>query len=176
MHGDTRLEHERRWIGDPHALARLELKPFRKLLDDRYLACGRLRLRSMIDTDTGRRVLKLTKKLESDSPRSRPIVTIRLSESEYEALRTLEGFNLRKRRHYFDRGDDTFSVDVFEGDLEGLVTCEIEADSPEALERIASPPEMGVEITEDPFFFGGQLSRVTREELLARLAAVGASG
>jgi hypothetical protein len=87
----TRLEYERRFLVDPKCAWREGLKPYTKLFQDRYLDCGRLRLRRLADSDSDRVVFKLTRKFESDSSFARPVVNICLSLTEYELLATLPG-------------------------------------------------------------------------------------
>jgi CYTH domain-containing protein len=65
----------------------------------------------------------------------------------------------------------TYSVDVFESELRGLVICEAEATSPAAIEDLAFPPWAGPEVTHDPFYTGGQLARLSAAQLMARLRA-----
>jgi CYTH domain-containing protein len=81
----------------------------------------------MVDSDTGRCVRKLTKKFESDSPYYRTLNRVLLSESEYRLFDQLDGDRLKKTRHYQHHRGRVFSVDVFEGELTGLVLCETEA-------------------------------------------------
>ena len=169
----TRIEYERRFLVSPRGDWRSALQPYSKILEDKYLRQGRLRLRIQTDTDTGRQLIKLTKKLESESPYFQRIGRILLSPSEHELLAALEGDPLRKTRHYrLDRGR-VFSVDVFEGELDGLILCETEAEGLEELMSIQAPAFAGPEVTEDPFFTGGNLCRMTRAELVRKLATFG---
>jgi CYTH domain-containing protein len=117
-------------------------------------------------------VLKLNKKLESDSSYFRTISRILLSPDEYEALDRLEGDRLRKIRHYHHDRGRVFSVDVLEGELQGLVLCETEAEGLDELMPIEPPAFAKLEVTEDPFFTGGNLCRTTRAELLRKLSAL----
>ena len=59
------------------------------------------------------------------------------------------------------------------GELEGLVLCETAAEGLDELMRIELPAFATREVTEDPFFTGGNLCRTTREDLLRKLAALG---
>ncbi|HWF10471.1 MAG TPA: hypothetical protein VG297_18515 [Bryobacteraceae bacterium] len=61
----SRAEYERRFLVDANAAWREHIKPYSKLLNDRYLECGRLRLLRIEDSDTGRVAVKLTKKYEA---------------------------------------------------------------------------------------------------------------
>lgn len=89
-------------------------------------------------------------------------------------LAVLPGWPLRKRRYTVGHEGRNFSVDVFEGPLAGLVVCEAEDQSPEAIRRRVFPPWASREITADPFFSGANLARLTAGELKARLDAIAA--
>jgi CYTH domain-containing protein len=169
----TRIEYERRFLVSPQSDWRTAVQPYSKIFQDKYLRQGRLRLRIQTDTDTGRRLIKLTKKFESESSYFQRIGRILLSSSEHDLLAALEGDPLRKTRHYYldhhlDRGR-VFSIDVFEGELDGLILCETEADGLEELMSIQAPAFVGPEVTEDLFFTGGNLCRTTRVELGRKL-------
>jgi CYTH domain-containing protein len=161
----ARWEHERRFLVRSEDARSLSERPRWRLIEDRYLSCGRLRVRKLTESDSGAVTLKLTKKYPPASALSQPIVTILLSSSEHEALRALAGADLRKRRFADDVDGRVFGVDVFEGPLAGLVLCSVEADTLEELERVALPSYAGPEVTHDPFFCGGRLCVATAEEL-----------
>ena len=178
----TRLEFERRFLVDRARLDFRDLERYSKLLEDIYFEFGRMRLRRQTDSDTGLVKYKLTKKFDvseeiakvSGAPvRSkeaapghvRRIVSTWLSEREYSALATLGGRALRKRRHYFKPPGLSYGVDVFEGELQGLTLCEFEGETEEEVFAIPAPAFATVEVTNDPFFTGGNLSRVRGAEL-----------
>ena len=166
----TRVEYERRFLVSPRADWRSVVESYSKTFEDKYLHHARLRLRILTDSDTGRRLIKLTKKFESASPYFQTISRILLSPKEYELFDGLEGNRLRKIRHYHHYRGRVFSVDVFEGELDGLILCETEAEGLEEL-MLAEPPEYAkYEVTEDAFFNGGNLSQTTRAELLSKLS------
>lgn len=166
----TRIEYERRFLVSPQGDWRSALQPYSKILEDKYLRHARLRLRIQTDTDTGRRLIKLTKKFEPESPYFQRIGRILLSPGEHELLATLEGDPLRKTRYYDLEHGRVFSVDVFEGELDGLVLCETEAEGLEELMSVQVPAFVEREVTEDPFFTGGNLCRARRSDLLRKLA------
>lgn len=96
----TRVEYERRFLVSSHADWKITVEPYSKTFEDKYLRHTRLRLRTLTDSDTGRRLIKLTKKFESASPYFQTISRILLSPSEYELLDSLEGDRIKKIRHY----------------------------------------------------------------------------
>jgi len=168
----TRVEYERRFLVAPGADWKRFVESYSKTYEDKYLRGTRLRLRVLTDSDTGRRVLKLNKKSESPSPYFRTVSRILLSPDEYEFLDPLDGDRLRKTRYYHNHLGRVFSIDEFEGELEGLVLCETEAESLEDLMSAEPPPFARHEVTEDSFFEGGNLSRTTRAELRRKLTAL----
>ena len=166
----TRVEYERRFFVSPGSNWRSAIESYSKLLEDKYLIDGTLRLRILTDLDTGRRLIKLNKKSESGSPYFRKIGRILLSPGEHALLDSIEGYRLKKTRYYHNYLGSIFSIDVFEGELDGLILCETEAESLEEL-MLASPPDYAKrEVTEDPFFTGGNLCRISRPDLLRKLA------
>src|SRR4051794_4207828 len=167
----TRVEHERRFLVAPRADWRSLVEPYSKTFEDKYLRDTRLRLRILTDSDTGRRLLKLTRKAESASPYFQTISRILLSPSEHALFDSLAGYGLRKVRYYHHDRGRVFSIDVFEGELAGLVLCETEAEGLDELMAIEPPVYTRCEVTEDPFFTGGNLCRMTRADLLRKLAA-----
>lgn len=167
----TRMEYERRFLVAPRSDWRAFVEHYSKTLTDTYLAQTRLRLRIIADSDSDRRAFKLTKKFESDSPYFQTIGSLFLTPAEFEVLSSLKGDRLRKVRYYHRRGDHVFSIDEFQDELADLVVCEVEARDLDELMRIPPPEYADVEVTEDPFFTGGNLCRTSRAELQRKLAA-----
>ena len=155
----ARIEHERKWLVRQGPLGLVNPRPFSRRLRDRYLACGRLRLRAIEESDGKPTRYKLTKKYPAASLDAQPIVSMFLSQAEYAALLTLPGWDLVKTRRYDQVGGWQFSVDLFEGVHAGLVLCEAEADSPEELARIVRPLYAVREVTHESAFTGGALAR-----------------
>ena len=158
------FEHERRFLVDPARCPALpEAGAVR--IEDRYLEAGRLRLRTVTDA-AGGQVFKLCKKYAADDPVSASIVNVYLDAAEHALLARLPGRPLGKRRHRLGG----FAVDVFAGALAGLVLAEI--DRPERGEVLAAamPDWARAEVTGDPAFTGGALSRLDAEGLAALLA------
>jgi CYTH domain-containing protein len=166
----SRVEYERRFLVSPDSAWHAAVEAYSKTFEDNYIRGTRLRLRVLTDSDTGRRVIKLTKKFESPSPYFRTISRILLSDAEYELLNRLAGDRLTKTRYYHTHRGQVFSIDVFNGDLAGLILCEMEAEGLEDLMSIEPPPYATREVTEDAFFDGGNLCRATQDDLLHKLA------
>lgn len=160
------FEHERRFLVlAPPSLAGAPVR----LIEDSYLDCGRLRLRRITHFDGQPTEFKLCKKYGAVDDVSEPIVNIYLTAEEYAALATLPGRGVRKSRHRVAWGGRNFGLDVFAGELFGLVTVEAEAESNAAARAIVFPPWAAREVTDDPFFAGGHLAGLHAEDLAARL-------
>jgi CYTH domain-containing protein len=168
----TRVEYERRFLVSPRADWRRSIESYSKTYEDNYLRDTRLRLRILTDSDTGRRVIKLNKKFESPSPYFRTVSRILLSPSEYELLDALEGDRLKKTRYYHRYLGRVFSVDVFEGELAGLILCETEADGLSDLMSAKPPSYAKPDVTADPFFEGGNLCQTRSEDLIRKLSTI----
>lgn len=164
----ARLENERRFLVlRPPELAGAHVR----LIEDVYLDGGRLRLRRITHFDGHPPEHKLCKKYGSADPASQPITNLYLTGQEHAALASLPGHALAKRRYTVDHGGRALSVDVFEGPLVGLVICEAEAPTAEAVRALQFPPWTAREVTADPFFAGAALARISADELATRLGA-----
>jgi len=168
----TRVEYERRFLVSPRADWKSAVESYSKTFEDKYLRDSRLRLRILTDSDTGRHVIKLNKKHESASPHFRTMSRILLSPREYQLLDGLEGDRMKKTRYYETYRGRVFSIDVFEGELDGLVLCEPEAEGLEDLMSAEPPSYANHEVTDDRFFEGGNLCRATRLDLKRKLSTL----
>lgn len=144
-----------------------------RVIEDVYLAETRMRLRAITHADGQRAEFKLCKKYPSDDMLAGPVVNLYLSAQEHAVLAGLPGGSVRKRRYSMPWAAWTFSIDVFEGPLSGLILSEVEADSVDDVGRIALPDWVSREVTADPFFTGGALSQASADDLRRRLDAPG---
>jgi adenylate cyclase len=79
---------------------------------------------------------------------SREEAEVELEEAQFERLWPLtEGRRLRKRRHAIGHGERTIELDVYEGELEGLLIAEVEFPSEEAASEFEPPGWFGEEVT-----------------------------
>jgi adenylate cyclase len=90
---------------------------------------------------------------------SRDEAEVELDREAFERLWPLtEGRRLHKRRHVIPHGDLKIEVDVYEGDLEGLVVAEIEFDSEEEARGFEPPDWIGEEVTGDERYLNETLA------------------
>jgi CYTH domain-containing protein len=90
---------------------------------------------------------------------SREEAEVELDREAFERLWPLtEGRRLHKRRHVIPHGDLAIEVDVYEGDLEGLLVAEIEFSSEDEARRFDPPDWIGKEVTGDERYLNETLA------------------
>jgi CYTH domain-containing protein len=158
-------EWERRWLlasaptGEVVRVADIE---------DRYLPGPGLRLRRMTSSDGVEH--KLTQKTPGDDGGPGTLTTIYLTADQASSLHVIEGYVLRKRRLSIP----PYGVDVFSGQLEGLLLAEAEVLTSAAdLAAVPDPPGAVAEVTRDLTFTGGRLAVTSAEDLRRALATYG---
>jgi len=167
----VRVERERRFL-------LRELPPDLSLtnehaqITDNYVTGTRLRLRKSRWVATNEWTLKLTQKHAPAPPDfSRTLITsIFLNEYEYEVLSIFEGNELRKNRYPYEHEGRKYSVDVFLGDLRGLILAETDFDDDKEMDDFPTPPFALMDVTRDEMFTGGRLVELTSAEIREALA------
>ena len=123
-------------------------------IDQGYLAIGteeEVRLR--------RKGEKLLLTAKRGSGLTRDEAETQLDREDFEQLWTLtEGKRLHKRRYAIPAGDRTIELDVYAGDLEGLVVAEIEFPSEKAARAFDPPAWLGSEVTGDTAYLNETLA------------------
>ncbi len=123
-------------------------------IEQGYLAIGadgEVRLR--------RKGEKLLLTVKRGSGISRDEAEVELEREAFERLWPLtEGRRLHKRRYVVLLGDLGIEVDVYEGDLEGLVVAEVEFASEEEARRFEPPDWLGEEATGDERYLNETLA------------------
>ena len=165
----ARIEEERRFLlrSLPQDLSDLEPKR----IIDHYWQSTRLRLRR-IETLQGETLqLKLTQKYyPPQSPPEQTLITnIYLTDEEFALLSSIGGKALSKVRHRYLHDGAGYSLDVFEGELEGLFLAELHAGQGNL--PVGSVPKFAVrEVTAAPEFTGGRLAQMRKDQLVNLLA------
>jgi adenylate cyclase len=81
---------------------------------------------------------------------SRQESEIELDRDRFDALWPLtQGRRLRKRRHVLPQGGVRIEIDVYQGELEGVVVAEIEFPSEDEAREFEPPEWLGEEVTGD---------------------------
>jgi CYTH domain-containing protein len=136
------------------------------LITDRYFPNTRLRLRKMESLSGTETIYKLTQKYRSETQNAyeATITNVYLTEAEYHHLGALDAKILKKRRYPYIVGNHSFSIDVFEGRHHGLILAEAELENKTEADELVFPSFILKDVTDDPFFSGGNLVTMTDEE------------
>jgi CYTH domain-containing protein len=158
----ARIERERRYLLSdlPEGLTRAD---HHLQITDNYLTGTRLRLRKVRDPRTNKWVVKFTQKFAPNpDDLSRTMVTnTYLNPIEADMLAIFEANEIRKNRYPFEFDGRKFSVDMFLGDLFGLVLAEVNFETDAEMESFPKPQFALAEVTNNEIFSGGKLSQLT---------------
>jgi CYTH domain-containing protein len=168
----ARVERERSYLLQdlPEGLTRAD--PHLQITDN-YITGTRLRIRKIRDPRTNKWTVKFTQKFAPNpADFSRTIITnIYLNALEAETLAVFDANEIRKNRYSFDFDGRKFSVDMFLGDLFGLVLAEISFETDEELDTFSKPAFAVADVTNNELFTGGRLCELTfadiREEIVS---------
>ena len=164
----ARIERERRFLlGDfPHGQPIVRMRRIK----DRYIEGTNLRLREQKD-DGSPPVFKLTQKIPAPASAAQQgyITTMYLDGDAHERLSQLSAKVLAKLRYSVP----PFGIDVFEGELDGLVLAEAEFDSPAEAAALKIPDFIAHEVSSDARFTGGYLVHASRRDLETWLSDYG---
>jgi CYTH domain-containing protein len=169
----ARVERERRYLLQdlPEGLTRPD--PHVQITDN-YITGTRLRLRKVREPRTNKWTVKFTQKFAPDpQDLSRTFITnIYLNALEAEALAIPDANEIRKNRYPFLFEGRQWSIDMFLGDLFGLVLAEVSFETDEELESFQTPTFAVADVTNLELFTGGRLYELTfsdvREEIVKR--------
>jgi CYTH domain-containing protein len=167
----ARVERERRYLLQdlPEGLTRAD--PHLQITDN-YITGTRLRLRKVREPRSNKWTVKFTQKFapNPEDPSRTIITNTYLNALEAEILSVFDTNEIRKNRYPFQYEGRKFSIDMFLGDLFGLVLAEVSFDTDEDLDSYPRPPFAIADVTNNDLFTGGRLSELTfekiREEIL----------
>ena len=162
----ARIERERRYLLQdlPEGLTRAD---HHLQITDNYITGSRLRIRKVRDPRTNKWTVKFTQKFAPDpDDLSRTFITnTYLNALEAEVLSMFNANEIRKNRYSFEHEGRKFSVDMFLGDLFGLVLAEVSFDNDAELDSYQTPPFALADVTNNYLFSGGKLCELTFSDL-----------
>ena len=156
------IERERRFLLEdlPEGLSRADSHT---QITDNYIAGTRLRIRKVRDPRTNKWIVKFSQKFAPEPQDfSRTIITnTYLNALEAETLSVFNTNEIRKNRYQYELDGRTFSIDMFLGDLFGLVMAEVSFETDEEMKEFKAPLFAIAEVTNNELFTGGRLSELT---------------
>lgn len=170
----ARVERERRYLLQDLPEGMNRASPHLQITDN-YITGTRLRIRKMRDPQTNKWTVKFTQKFAPDTEDfSRTIITnIYLNALEAETLAVFEANEIRKNRYPFEFEGRKFSVDMFLGDLFGLVLAEVSFETDEELDNFPKPPFAIADVTSSELFTGGKLCELAFTDIREEIAKSG---
>ncbi len=166
----ARIERERRYLLQdlPEGLSRADAH---LQITDNYITGTRLRIRKVRDPRNNKWTVKFTQKFAPDpADFSRTLITnIYLNALEAETLSMFNANEIRKNRYPFDFEDRKFAIDMFLGDLFGLVLAEVSFDTDDELQNFVKPDFAIADVTNDELFTGGKLCELTFSDIRAEI-------
>jgi CYTH domain-containing protein len=171
----AQVERERRYLlrDLPEGMTRAD--PHLQITDN-YMTASRLRLRKVREPRSNKWTVKFTQKFApKPEDLSRTIITnTYLNALEAEVLSTIFNSNeIRKNRYPFEFEGRKFSVDMFLGDLFGLVLAEVSFETDVELDQFPKPPFALADVTNEELFTGGRLCELTFSEVRTEIASRG---
>ncbi len=165
------VERERRFLLREYPPG-LEPAHYHRQIFDNYITNTRLRLRKIREPYKREWTFKLTQKFAPDMEDfSRTFITnIYLTQAEYEMFQSYEGNEIRKNRYPYEHEGRRYAIDVFLGDLRGLILAETEFETDEELDAFQVPSFAALDVTHDELFTGGRLVSLTADDIRAELA------
>jgi CYTH domain-containing protein len=174
--GRAQVRRERRFLLP--SLPRTLAQGVASLIEERYIAGTGLNLRRTL-TPGGRTaghgpVLTLGQRVRTGSRQSeRVTLTDQLSGEEYATLARLPADVLVWRRYEVQLSNQPCGVDVFSGELKGLVLAEAAFSSPAEAGAFPRPVYAVAEVTGDERFSGWALVHTSAGQLAALVAGYG---
>jgi adenylate cyclase len=137
----------------------VETKPDLEGTESDEIVQGYLAVGSDGEVRLRRKGEKLVLTAKRGSGLARDEAEIELAHADFELLWPLtEGRRLHKRRHLIPRDGLTIELDVYEGDLEGLVVAEIEFSSESEAGNFEPPGWLGEDVTGDERYLNETLA------------------
>ncbi len=136
---------------------------------DNYIENTRLRLRSMRSPDTKEWHYHLQQRFPLGDDFSHwKIAEIYLNEAEHALFEHFEGREIakneraetnevRKNRYFYDLDGRQIDIDLFLGELWGLMLARVVFENEKDFEKFELPPFVIAEVTDNPFFSGENL-------------------
>ncbi len=84
-------------------------------------------------------------------------MTIPLTKEEFKELSMLKGKRVVKNRYLYKENGYVYEIDVFQGDLQGLILIDVEFKSNKEKKKFVAPLWVLAEVTQEDFIAGGML-------------------
>jgi CYTH domain-containing protein len=144
-------------------------------ITDNYIMGTRLRIRKVRDPKTNKWVVKFTQKFAPDGTdfARTTITNIYLNAIEADTLAVFGSNEIRKNRYPFEFEGRRFTIDVFLGDLLGLILAETSFDNDAEMDAFPLPSFAVADVTNNRAFTGGKLCEMTLNDIRKEIESSG---
>ena len=147
-------EIERRWLADLSQIGSLAALLGRQI-EDLYIAGTHMRLRK-VSAEGEAFIFKLGKKYGKGNSFSEQVVSVYLSEAEFNVMATMPGALVKKSRYTISGG----ALDVYQNPHSGFAVFEVEFQSENDAMNYTPPSFTSQEVTHNAKYSGFALSQV----------------
>ena len=156
------MEIERKFLVDPAGIPSLTDYPKHEMAQGYISTDPVVRIRRSDD--------KYILTVKSGGLLAREEFEMYLTEDQFSGLSThVQGLIIEKTRYLIPCLPYTIELDIFHGDLEGLLYAEVEFPSVEEAEDFDPPIWFGRDVTDDGSYTNAALSRLSKDEVKAFL-------
>ena len=141
-----------------------------RILADTYFPAGSVHPSLRIRQKGSSYMLTKKTKLDAADASTQQEENIALTQEEFAALNAGNGKRVSKIRYEVPVGEYTAEVDIFTGDLAGLVLVDVEFPSKEARDNFIKPDFCGGDVTQEDFIAGGMLAGKRYADIADELA------
>ncbi len=135
---------------------------------DNYIENTRLRLRSIRSPETKEWTWILEQRFPLEDLSQWAVSELHLDENEHAVFEQFEGREIqknekiqtneiRKNRYFYQTGEQQFEIDLFLGELWGLILAQIVFQTAEEIRKLEMPPFAILDVTDNEFFIGKNL-------------------
>jgi len=141
---------------------------------DNYIEGTRFRLRLMRDphTKVWTRILQQRSEFTDGKQAVINLSEMYLNDVEYGLFERLRGREIRKNRYFHEFDQIEWKFDIYLGEPRGLMIAKADLASAEQAADLMPPPFALIEITNDPFFAGGNLVEKNFSEIRTKMEQV----
>ncbi len=135
---------------------------------DNYIENTRLRIRSIRSPETKEWTWILEQRFPLEDLSQWGVSEILLDKNEHAVFEQFEGREIqknekiqtneiRKNRYFYQTGEQQFEIDLFLGELWGLILAQIVFQTAEEMRKLEVPPFAILDVTDNEFFIGKNL-------------------
>ncbi|HAN08987.1 MAG TPA: adenylate cyclase [Clostridiales bacterium] len=125
---------------------------------DIYLPKGEKHPSTRIRKNGNKYEITKKKRIDENDASIREEGTLKLTKDEFDTLKMIDGKKVIKERYNYMYNGKIAEIDIFNGELEGLVLVDIEFETPEEKNAFIIPDFCLADVSQEEFTAGGMLA------------------